>query len=74
MPAEPRVTDVKYAGLDKPDEGTVYTAMPGMETQGFRLWKPWREVLEQHPELIEWLLSPPPAVTDKKPPTVTDKK
>jgi hypothetical protein len=41
---------------------------------GFRLMKPWREVLEQHPELVGWLLESFAEFTDKKPPTVTDKQ
>src|SRR6185503_19338159 len=27
------VSDVKYAGLDRPDEGSVYSPMPGRESQ-----------------------------------------
>jgi hypothetical protein len=48
----------------------IVEVMPGKERHGFRLWKSalrWREVLEQHREFL-------PTVTDKRPPTVTDKK
>jgi hypothetical protein len=48
----------------------IAEVMPGKERQGFRLAKPWIEILEQDPRLVGWFLEtfpePPPTITDKK--------